>query len=158
MGGKGGSTPLYRHTFFFILPIVIKIISNFVFSKIHSITFMNRIILLIVLLVNCQLYNVNCLAQQGQWTWMNGSNLPNQPAVYGTQGFFDAGNTPTALYEACEWTDKAGNFWLCGGGESIGDYNDLWEFKAGIDQWAWIRRCEPCWSSRNIWQLSAFNK
>ena len=32
----------------------------------------------------------------GQWTWVSGSNLVNQPATYGTQGTGAAGNTPGA--------------------------------------------------------------
>src|ERR1035441_4073589 len=86
------------------------------------------------------LFTFHSFAQQGQWTWMNGSNLTNQPGVYGMQGVFAAGNTPPALYEACEWTDKDGNFWLFGGQTHLGSpYSDLWEFKPSINQWAWIK-------------------
>jgi len=92
-------------------------------------------IYLLFLIVNCQLSIVNCKAQQGQWTWMNGSNLPNQPAVYGTQGVFAPANTPPALYEACEWTDLNGHFWLFGG---TAEYNNLWQFDPAINQWAWM--------------------
>src|ERR1017187_8302112 len=95
--------------------------------------------ILIIILLNCQFSIVNCNAQQGQWTWMNGSNLPNQPGVYGTQGLFAPGNTPPAYYEACEWTDLQGNFWLFGGQPGGGLYSDLWEFKPSINQWAWIK-------------------
>ena len=72
---------------------------------------------------------------------MNGSNLTNQFAVYGTQNVFAPANTPPAVFEACEWTDLQGNFWLFGGGNGSGDtlYNDLWEFKPAINQWAWIK-------------------
>ena len=73
---------------------------------------------------------------------MNGSNLPNQPGVFGVQGIFASGNTPPALYEACEWTDRDGNFWLFGGVEDITVQSvsgDLWEFKASNNQWAWIK-------------------
>ncbi len=77
----------------------------------------------------------------GQWTWMNGSNLPNQPAVFGTQGIFAPTNTPPALYEACEWTDLNGNFWLFGGGDLNGTTlnSDLWEFNPVTNEWAWMK-------------------
>ena len=79
--------------------------------------------------------------QQGQWTWMNGSDSVNAIGHYGTQGVFDSLNTPPALYEACEWTDNDGNFWLFGGLHPITSnfYGDLWEFNPNINQWAWIK-------------------
>jgi len=97
------------------------------------------ILLFALFTIHCSLFTV--FAQQGQWTWMNGSNLPNQPGVYGTQGVFAAGNTPPAYYEACEWTDKDGNFWLFGGlnNSAVDMWGDLWEFKPNINQWAWIK-------------------
>ena len=73
---------------------------------------------------------------QGQWTWMKGANITGQPGVYGTQGVFAPGNTPPSLYEACQWTDLAGNFWIFGG---VGLYSDLWEFKPALNQWAWMK-------------------
>src|ERR1035438_613308 len=73
---------------------------------------------------------------QGQWTWMNGSNTTAQPGVYGAQGVFAPGNTPPSLYESCQWTDHAGNFWIFGG---VGLYSDLWEFKPATNQWAWMK-------------------
>ena len=72
---------------------------------------------------------------QGQWTWMNGANTTGQAGVYGTQGVFAPGNTPPSLYEAVQWTDHAGNFWIFGGL----NYSDLWEFKPSINQWAWMK-------------------
>src|ERR1035438_9674005 len=99
---------------------------------------MKKIYLLFALFtVSCSLFTAK--AQQGQWTWMNGSNLPGAPGHFGTQGVFAAGNTPPGFYEAGEWTDKEGNFWLFGGLGLNPYYSDLWEFKAGINQWAWIK-------------------
>ena len=73
------------------------------------------------------LITLHCTAQQGQWTWMNGDSTANSLGVYGIQGSYSANNTPPALYEACEWTDKQGNFWLFGGQDSTiaGKYGDL---------------------------------
>ncbi|HLG35855.1 MAG TPA: kelch repeat-containing protein [Bacteroidia bacterium] len=80
-------------------------------------------------------------AQAGEWTWMNGDSAQLPIAHYGTQGVFDSLNTPPALYEACEWTDLQGNFWLFGGVDYNGalEYGDLWQFKPSINQWAWIK-------------------
>ncbi len=76
----------------------------------------------------------------GNWTWMSGSNTPNQPGVYGVQCVPSANNTPCARGEtrSC-WKDGCGNFWLLGGRDVSGDmYNDLWKYNASLNQWAWI--------------------
>lgn len=97
---------------------------------------MKRILLLPLLIF----YVALASAQQGQWTWMNGSDQPNQPGVYGVQDSFAPGNTPPALYEAIEWTDHNGNFWLFSGIDINMDvYSDLWEFKPALNEWAWIK-------------------
>ena len=87
------------------------------------------------------LITLHCTAQQGQWTWMNGDSTANSLGVYGIQGSYSANNTPPALYEACEWTDKQGNFWLFGGQDSTiaGKYGDLWEYNPTINQWRWMK-------------------
>jgi hypothetical protein len=77
----------------------------------------------------------------GQWTWVGGSNLANQPAVYGTQGTAASGNIPGARNSGVSWIDASGSLWLFGGGgyASPGhfDYlNDVWKYSAG--QWTWI--------------------
>jgi hypothetical protein len=77
----------------------------------------------------------------GQWTWMGGSNLINQPGFYGTQGTPAPANIPGAREQAFSWTDSSGDFWLFGGDgcDSQGTYgflNDLWRFSAG--QWTWM--------------------
>jgi hypothetical protein len=87
------------------------------------------------------LLSINGYAQMGEWTWMNGDSTANSLGHYGTQGVFDSLNTPPGLYEACEWTDKQGNFWLFGGVgyNQATCYSDLWEFNPLINQWAWIK-------------------
>ncbi len=89
------------------------------------------------LLVLLLIINSTVFAQQGQWTWMNGSNLSSQPATYGTQSVFAPTNTPAGSYEACQWTDHQGYFWLFAGLNTNGD--DLWKFDPAINQWAWIK-------------------
>jgi gliding motility-associated-like protein len=70
---------------------------------------------------------------------MNGDSTYSASGYYGTQGVFDSFNTPPGLYEACEWTDKDGNFWLFGGYSINGALSDMWEFKPLINQWCWIK-------------------
>src|SRR3954470_7110893 len=93
-----------------------------------------------LLLLYSTFYILNCTFSQtpGEWTWMNGTNLVNNgTGVFGTKGVPAAANTPASFYEAVDWTDTAGNFWLCGGYCS-GVYADVWKFDPVINQWAWI--------------------
>jgi N-acetylneuraminic acid mutarotase len=77
----------------------------------------------------------------GEWTWIGGSNLANQPGIYGTRGTPAPGNFPGARSGAASWTDAAGDFWLFGGhgydsSGTAGLLNDLWKYSAG--QWTWM--------------------
>jgi N-acetylneuraminic acid mutarotase len=68
----------------------------------------------------------------GEWTWVDGSNLTNQPGVLVTTS--PTGNIPGATYWATGWADATGNLWLFGGqGITSTDpsavFNDLWEYK-----------------------------
>ncbi len=77
----------------------------------------------------------------GNWTWVSGSNVVNQPGVYGTQGTTAANNIPGAREFGTTWTDSSGNVWLFGGDGiyspgQAGLLNDLWKFSNG--QWTWM--------------------
>ncbi len=77
----------------------------------------------------------------GQWTWMGGSNLVNQPGTYGAQGTAASSNIPGARNSEVRWIDASGNFWLFGGGGydsngTLGPLNDLWKYSAG--EWTWM--------------------
>ncbi len=77
----------------------------------------------------------------GQWTWVSGANVVNQPGTYGTQGTAGAGNVPGARNQAVTWIDSTGNFWLFGGygydsTGAEGRINDLWKYSSG--QWIWV--------------------
>ena len=79
----------------------------------------------------------------GEWTWMGGSNLANQPATYGTVGVPSAANIPGPRGGGVARIDASGNVWLFGGlgGDSTGAYgflNDLWEYSGGL--WTWVSR------------------
>ena len=78
----------------------------------------------------------------GQWTWMGGSKLIDQPGVYGTRGAPAPGNFPGARFGAIAFTDPSGNVWLFGGQgcDSTNNcslaLNDLWKYSGG--QWTWV--------------------
>src|SRR6266581_3231307 len=59
----------------------------------------------------------------GQWTWMNGSKLTDQPGTYGTLGAPGTG-LPGSRPAAGSWIDASGNLWLFGGSSR----NDLWRY------------------------------
>ena len=81
--------------------------------------------------------NVTVDCGHNEWTWMGGSNLANQPGVYGTMGTPNASNVPGARDTVLVWTDSSGNVWLFGGLDSqLNRYNDLWKYSAG--QWTWV--------------------
>jgi hypothetical protein len=78
-----------------------------------------------------------------QWTWVDGSDLGNQPGAYGTLGMPAPGNTPGARDSGVTWRDSSGNFWLFGGfgldSTGMGELlvlNDLWKYNAG--EWTWM--------------------
>jgi hypothetical protein len=78
-----------------------------------------------------------------EWTWMGGSNVADQPGVYGVLGTPAAGNLPGGRFEGTSWTDKEGHFWLFGGDgfDSLannGMLDDLWEFDPSTTEWTWM--------------------
>jgi len=78
----------------------------------------------------------------GQWTWMSGNNVGQQPGVYGTKGTAAASNVPGSRQKSVGWIDTAGNLWLFGGygwsGINLGDLNDLWKYSIASGQWTWV--------------------
>jgi PKD repeat protein len=77
-------------------------------------------------------------AQPNEWTWMKGDNIPGQAGNYGTLGVTSPSNKPGARYEACQWTDLQGNFWLYGGGIVATRFSDLWKFEPSSNNWTWM--------------------
>ncbi|MGB8480158.1 MAG: kelch repeat-containing protein [Acidobacteriaceae bacterium] len=72
----------------------------------------------------------------GQWTWIAGSNVANQPDVYGTQGTANPNNFPGARMNSTVTVDAAGNVWLFGGTTWTEGLNDLWKYAGG--EWTWV--------------------
>ena len=99
-------------------------------------TDIKRIFLLLTFL-NCASY---VFAQQGEWTWMHGSNLGNQNGSNGSKGVSTSSNMPRARYEGGQWTDKFGKFWMFGGACPTGysPLNDMWKYDPTINQWVWL--------------------
>ena len=78
----------------------------------------------------------------GQWIWQGGSDVLGAAGSYGSQGLPAASNNPGAREGAAKWTDAAGNLWLFGGdnlvGQSWQDLNDLWSYNPATGQWTWV--------------------
>jgi N-acetylneuraminic acid mutarotase len=79
-----------------------------------------------------------------QWTWVRGSNAPNQIGTYGTQGVASPSNEPGAREFTMFWTDASGNFWLFGGdgyasNTTFGRLGDLWRYNPSTNQWTWMK-------------------
>jgi len=77
-------------------------------------------------------------AQQGTWTLMHGTTLPNTDGDFGIKGVASPTNNPPALYEAAEWTDHQGNFWIYGGLHPVA-YSALWKFEPATNMWTWVQ-------------------
>jgi N-acetylneuraminic acid mutarotase len=74
----------------------------------------------------------------GEWTWMNGTNMGNQPATYGTQGVFAATNTPGGRKYLNGWSAN-NEFWIYAGNAGFGNvHNDFWKYNISLNQWVWI--------------------
>ena len=79
----------------------------------------------------------------GEWTWVSGSDIANQPGVYGTQGMTASTNVPGARSGAVSWKDANGKLWLLGGhGDdskgTLGELNDVWEYSPSSGEWTWV--------------------
>ena len=59
--------------------------------------------------------HLGSMAQFGQWTWMSGDSTLNSAGTRGVLGVPSVNNCPGARYEAMNFTDDQGNFWLYGG-------------------------------------------
>jgi hypothetical protein len=86
----------------------------------------------------------------GEWIWVSGPDLADQPASYGVEGVAAPTNIPGPRYQAVTWTDASGDFWLFGGlgldsTSTRGYLNDLWKYSQG--QWTWMSGADVCCQS-----------
>ncbi len=77
----------------------------------------------------------------GQWVWLNGSNVEGEHGVYGTKGVAATGNVPGARHSSTSWV-KNDTLFLFGGmgysaSGSSATLNDLWGYING--QWIWLK-------------------
>lgn len=85
--------------------------------------------------------------ESNEWTWIHGDSVPDQMAVFGTQGVSSGLTTPGARGAAAGWVDEDGTFWLFGGrlwlkkDENTTAYyrNDLWHYQPDMNEWTWIK-------------------
>lgn len=80
----------------------------------------------------------------GMWTWVSGSNLKNQPGIYGTMGVPSPTNQPGSRENATCWMDNANNLWVFGGygydsASRTGGLNDLWKYDISNGMWTWMK-------------------
>lgn len=75
------------------------------------------------------------------WAWVSGSDLNNEPGVYGEQGTAAPSNVPGSREGSASWTDLSGRLWLFGGWSGVpyyqGRYNDLWMYDPSTREWTW---------------------
>lgn len=82
------------------------------------------------------------VAPTGQWTWHAGSDVNDQPGIYGTQGTPATGNTPGARMMPGYGRDSYGGLWLFGGrgydsAGAFGEMNDTWRWNGS--SWVWVK-------------------
>lgn len=74
---------------------------------------------------------------QGQWMWVNGSQLVSQPPNFGTKGIATSSNTVGGRDVSTGWVDLQGNFWLYGGITPF-QRGDLWKYDPINNLWTWV--------------------
>jgi len=77
-----------------------------------------------------------------KWTWMSGSDIPDQSGVYGTKGITNSTSIPGSRYYAASWSTGSA-FWLFGGtgfdsNGSNSSLNDLWKYDVSTGNWTWV--------------------
>jgi hypothetical protein len=79
-------------------------------------------------------------AQGGIWTWIKGDTTLNNFPTYGTQGVPALFNDPGGFYEAANWIDRDGKFWIFGGLNHFFQItSDLWKYDPLTNEWTWMK-------------------
>jgi hypothetical protein len=66
------------------------------------------------------------------WTWINGSDSINKPAIYSPMGVAAITNNPGAQSNRAAWKDNSGNFWMMAAATT------LWKYEIGTNSWIWV--------------------
>jgi len=81
----------------------------------------------------------------------------NGHTVYGAQGVASATNYPGIRYEAAEWKDVNGKFWIYAGYETTTPYDhaDMWKYDPATNMWTWMSGSNvsgtvPSWGTKGI--------
>ncbi len=74
-----------------------------------------------------------------EWTWINGSNIPNDSGNCGIQGVPSQSNYPSARRGSSCWNDNQGNLWLFGGLAFNGFRGDMWRYHIATNEWTWMK-------------------
>jgi len=84
-------------------------------------------------------FDVNTL----EWTWVSGSNLPNDYGYFGVQGIPSIINYPSARSETnISWVDSSTNNLWCFGGllaNTSQSSHDLWKYDIATNEWTWMK-------------------
>ena len=76
------------------------------------------------------------------WTWMSGSDIPDDPGIYGTMGVPSINNYPMGRCETnASWVDSVNNdLWFFGGDRAVSytAIGDLWRYDIGTGEWTWM--------------------
>ncbi|MGV3505490.1 MAG: Kelch repeat-containing protein [Adhaeribacter sp.] len=77
----------------------------------------------------------------GNWRWLKGGKLLDQPRITGTQGTADIANSPGGRAKAVGW-QLNGRVYLFGGHATVGavdvKLNDMWVFDPASGNWTWL--------------------
>lgn len=88
------------------------------------------------------------------WTWLGGSDVGGQPAVYTAASGVVA---PGATEGGSSWTDSTGHLWLFGGSDESAakDTNNLWMYDGA--NWVWVNGGQSVVNTQNNGSVGATN-
>lgn len=73
-----------------------------------------------------------------EWTWVSGTNIPNSVGAHGTKGVPSPANIPDSRYSIASWSNATSMFWLFGGYNASGTFNDFWKYDLSTNEWTWV--------------------
>ena len=73
----------------------------------------------------------------GLWTWVQGTNIQNSGAVFGSMGIPDPANHPSSKSINTRFKDSQGNFYMFGG-IFAGAWSDMWKYDWHTNEFTWV--------------------